>query len=91
MRWLIPLIAILCATSAQAHEFYDKDCCDQRHCHPVPDGMVTENQRFIFVQGYTPVPKVSPKARISEDQRDPICTSDDGSILYCVYRAHRSF
>jgi hypothetical protein len=82
-------ILLLLATPVQAHEWYDKDCCDKQHCHPVPDGMVTENKNFIIVQGYTPVPKISPKARWSQDQRDHICTSDDGQQLYCVYRAQR--
>jgi hypothetical protein len=89
MKWLIPLIAILCATNAQAHEFYDKDCCDQRHCHPVPDGTVTENQNFLFVKGYTAVPKISPRVRPSQDTRDHICNS--GDMLLCVYRAQRIY
>jgi hypothetical protein len=83
------LVLLLLTGSAAAHEGYDPDCCNERHCHPVPDGMVKETERFIFVPGYAPVPKISPKARWSHDAHDHLCTSDDGQILYCVYRAQR--
>ena len=85
---IIPAIKAV-AVLAVVHMWYDNECCADRHCHPVPDGMVKETDRFIFVPGYPPVPKISPKSRWSQDQKDHICTSDDGMTLYCVYRAQR--
>jgi hypothetical protein len=77
------------AYATPIHEWYDMDCCNERHCHPVPDGMVSENKNFVLVPGFAPVPKVSPKNRWSHDTHDHICTSDDGQQLYCIYRAMR--
>jgi len=85
---ILPTIKTITVLAA-VHMWYDAECCTDRHCHPVPDGTINETERFVFVPGYPPVPKVSPKARWSHDQKDHICTSDDGQILYCVYRAQR--
>jgi hypothetical protein len=85
---LILLLLVFCLP-ASAHELYDPECCNMRHCHRAVDGTVTQNRNFIFVPGYAPVPKISPKARTSQDDHDHICTSDDGAMLYCVYVAQR--
>lgn len=36
MTRLLPVIALLCASQAGAHEWYPPACCNQNDCKPVP-------------------------------------------------------
>jgi hypothetical protein len=90
---VVVLLAFLAlCTKAESHEFYDRDCCEQRHCHAVPDGMVgMDDNGNVVVKGFSSSHMRTDDSRVrsSQDQNDHICTSDDGKQLYCVYRANR--
>ncbi len=85
------------ASPADAHDWYDGDCCSDRDCHPVADGIVIDTQDggvdvkgFIqsggFIQHLAPS---STRLRWSLDTRDHIC--NDAEKLICVYRVRRSY
>ncbi len=82
------LVALLLATSAQAHSWYDGRCCSGRDCHPVPcddlsqdpDGSVTFRPTGVHVFRENVLP--------SQDAQCHLCTSKPGrneGYGYCAY------
>ncbi len=77
-------------TLAHAHDWYDKECCNERHCHPVPDNVVIDaDDGGVDVKGYGHLPRNDPKLHVSLDTSDHLCNSE--TVLYCVYHVRRGF
>ncbi len=82
------LVALLLATGAHAHSWYDGRCCSGRDCHPVPcedlsqgpDGSVTYRPTGVHVFRENVLP--------SKDAQCHLCTSKPGrneGYGYCAY------
>jgi hypothetical protein len=73
-------------------DWYDSDCCDKRHCHPVDDSEIAFEYNTVKdspVVIYTPsgsnlpVEYIKSRWRKSQDERYHACHS--GTYGYCVY------
>src|SRR5262245_9668074 len=100
-RNLIAALAIyaLSAAPAHAHSWYDRSCCSDQDCHPVPDGSVTETKDGVVVKGWGIMSETDPRLRWSQDDQDHLCESKPGPAalgkwastpkLLCVYRKRK--
>jgi hypothetical protein len=68
----------------KTHDWYDQDCCSDRDCHPVPDGVVIDTPDGVKVYGRWTIPYGDKSLRWSRDDHDHICTNN--LLLFCVYR-----
>ena len=66
------LIWLLASTSAHAHSWYSKQCCEDQDCHPVPCGEITPTP-----DGWTwhNITFEKFKLRESQDAGCHVCTS----------------
>lgn len=81
----LALAALLYATKAPAHSWYEPSCCSGFDCAPVEDGVVVENPRTgaVTVLSHT-LDRADPRVRLSRDDQDHVCQSPSGKLL-CVY------
>jgi hypothetical protein len=76
------------------HDWYEQSCCSNTHCHPVPDGTVTNTGAGVFVKGYGLLSYTDPRLRWSQNNSDHLCElpqtlgeSESREMkLLCVYR-----
>jgi hypothetical protein len=81
-------ILLIGVVLASAHSFYDWDCCSDRDCQPVAEGMVAEESggyRVLLTNQF--IDRNSPKVRMSPDGRWHVCTlgGNLGGSVLCLY------
>lgn len=70
----LALAVLLLASPAAGHEFYSKDCCDDKDCRPAADGEVRETADGYVIQSMkTTVPFNDKRIRYSPDGRFHVC------------------
>ena len=78
---------VLLASPAAAHSFYDKSCCADHDCHPVPCERITmvaggfeyrayDNATYFFTRD---------KLRVSPDGDCHACVHNESHSATCVY------
>lgn len=80
---IVPTIKLI-AVLASVHLWYDKECCADVDCHPVPPGTVKELRDGVAVTGYGILDYSDPRLRWSKDGGEHVCIAPSG--LMCVYR-----
>lgn len=96
-RFLLALSALV-STPVYAHDWYEKECCDEGDCQPAPPGSVeytdrgwlvrkgVRNPKGVILQFNIVIPFDHKKVRPRPPEAGPgidICTSSD--TVYCVY------
>lgn len=86
--WLAMLVAaFVLAARAEAHHWYDGDCCSGKDCRPAKPGEVTlapAGGGWLVRSLGAVMPFASPNLRRSRDLRFHICTPDNRT-LRCLY------
>ena len=92
MRSFLIVGAVVLATSpALAHSWYDRSCCAENDCHPVPCEEITQNKDGDYVWHKIIFQKATLKP--SHDYQCHVCHLPEGpSVLYgfCVYMPQTS-
>ena len=90
-RLLLALALLLAPSSAGAHSWYERDCCDEQDCRPSPAGEVTVvpgGYEYRF-EGTGPVeffPIGHPRVRNSLDNQFHACPQKyNPSHTHCLY------
>lgn len=80
---------------ADAHEWYDGDCCSDHDCKPVREGVVEDSaDGGVDVKGWGHIGPSESKLRESKDTEDHLCIHSGGfdtKDLKCVYHVKRSY
>jgi len=74
-----------------AHEWYSNECCSDRDCHPVADGVVKELADGVHVQGWDVLKYTDSRLKWSQDAHNHICVNSTNTSLYCVYRIFKAY
>ena len=83
-RRLIAALALLLPNAAGAHDWYPSDCCNQKDCRPVEEGVVVDQPGGVMVKGFGFVFRSDPRLRVSPNGEDHVCSAS--GRLYCVFR-----
>ncbi len=95
--WLLAclLVSLQGATSAvRAHEFYDKFCCHDRDCRPVPATSIRESsQGYLVRETGEIIPYQDRRVHPSPDSDFHRCSiqGDPTRRTLCIYAPPRSF
>lgn len=80
---------------ADAHEWYQSECCSDTDCKPVKDGVVEDSaDGGVDVKGFGHIGPSSSKLRESQDTQDHLCIHSGGfdtQDLKCVYHVKRGY
>ena len=92
------IIIVVMLTAANAHEWYDPDCCDERDCVPVEKIVKIGNYQMWYTKTFDPIKIKNSEfngdffsIRASQDARYHICATEwlDSDQLFtrirCVY------
>lgn len=69
-----------------AHSFYSQECCSDRDCAPVEDGLVTERPDGYHYKHYT-FPYQDKRVKLSPDGRYHVCQNPYN--VFCIYVPER--
>lgn len=70
----LTLALLLVASPAVAHEFYEKDCCDDKDCRPAVEGDVRETtEGYVIDSMKITVPYGDKRLRYSPDGKFHVC------------------
>jgi hypothetical protein len=87
-------LALIWTGAADAHGWYDPECCGEQDCKPVADGVVNDaNDSGVDVQGFGHIGPKDSRLRMSLDVHDHLCihTYAESQRLICVYHVRRGF
>lgn len=75
---------VLAAAVVLAHSWYPQECCQDRHCHPVPCDSIRPHALGLSWHGIVFTP---PMIRNSPDKDCHVCVSTDGRYTYpfCIF------
>jgi hypothetical protein len=77
-----------CCGNAFGHEFYDKKCCDEKHCHPVNCNEITERANgWLWQHDGTKVMFYRHALKKAPDGKCHVCVRYDGWLPngLCIY------
>ncbi len=80
--------AVLMATPARGHSWYESDCCSGIDCAPVADELIEERADGVHVQGFGVLAYGDPRLRWSRDHQKHLCAQRSlflGTQIRCVY------
>lgn len=76
------------ADRADAHSWYDDDCCNTSDCAPYEGDVIEEDKGYRMGDGEL-IPYTSKKIRQSVDNRFHLCMNQYTKYIYCLYVPNR--
>lgn len=89
LLWLAALFAATMHTPAQSHGWYERACCDERDCEPLPLDAVTltpqgYHVRYISMNGNA-IDQVVPRARVRPSHDGGYHGCAVATLVICLY------
>lgn len=95
--WLCGCILVSCqaiTSVAQSHEFYDKFCCHDRDCRPIPATSISEaSEGYLVRETGELIPYQDRRVHPSPDSNFHRCSirGEPKAQTLCIYAPPRSF